>query len=255
MNCDLCRAPVNDAAVCVQCIRGLEKDLGDVEAISRALVDVFTRQTRRGGNGGSRSAETAVPFDARASNAAHHLRTCLTTWVRELDMGDAPDHGTSPKLAAWLLARSERIRHHAEAAFIVGDIGRRVGDAVWAVDRAKELVFCGQCVVGCDEWLYAELKAPQVTCRRCDRRHDVSERREALRAALNDYLVSASEVTGVCAWIGEIVKFDRVRKWVERGRLLPHGVTLDGRPTYRIGDVRDLLEADFLRQASRRKTA
>jgi DNA-binding transcriptional LysR family regulator len=121
--CELCTRPVGDAKVCVRCRNGLERDLGDVDALTEQLEIVLCRQTAYAERNGPRSSERPLPVDLRASEAAWVLRNTLTTWCREL--GIIPS-GSNHALSGWLLGRAEQIRHHTDAAACIDEIGSAV---------------------------------------------------------------------------------------------------------------------------------
>jgi hypothetical protein len=274
------RNPVEDARLCSACTwvsdwtepdqPCLERDLGDVRALSEGLVDLFTRQTRRGLGGGSRSAETALPFDARAIGAAFTLRTELTTWVRELDMGDAPSEqhgladrcpyprqvsGNARQLAAWLLARLERLRHHAAAEEALYGIWRACKSAQRALDGPPERWFAGPCEE-CGHDLYATPGRETVQCLHCDPPlvYDVADRRRWLLEAAQEYLGTATEVSRAITALGdEPVTHKRILNWRDSGMLMVRGHTQDAdkHSLYRLGDVQDLVIKAAQRQAER----
>lgn len=91
----------------------------------------------------------------------------------------------------------------------------------------------------------------------CGVLHSATERREYLMAEAEHMLVTASEAAGaLSAWtdydgsVGALT--DRIRKWGERGQIMVRGsedVRGRERALYRLGDLRELLEADGRRKA------
>ena len=79
-----CGQPVNGTAICGACETDLAAALNTVTGwLAAALDDAVSRQARFGG-GGRRGAETALPYDERASAAAGALRNALAGAVRVL---------------------------------------------------------------------------------------------------------------------------------------------------------------------------
>lgn len=263
--CAGCGQPVEDARLCSQCTwvddwtrddqPCLERDLGDVRALSEGLVDLFTRQTKRGIGGGSRSAETALPYDGRALGAAFRLRSELTCWVRLLDLGDAPVSGNGRQLAAWLLERLERIRHHAAAEEALFGIWRATKAAQRALDGPPERWFAGPCD-DCGHDLYATPGRETVQCLHCDPPlvYDVADRRRWLLEAAEEYLGTATEVSRAITALGdEPVTYRRILNWRDSGMLMVRGHTPDAdqHSLYRLGDVQDLVIKAAQRQAEK----
>jgi DNA-binding transcriptional LysR family regulator len=122
--CEICTRPVGDAKVCVRCRNGLERDLGDVDALTEQLEIVLCRQTAYAERNGPRSSERPLPVDLRASEAAWVLRNTLTTWCRVLAWDGTAS--TNSDLSGWLLGKAEAIRHHSAAAECIDEIGSAV---------------------------------------------------------------------------------------------------------------------------------
>lgn len=91
----------------------------------------------------------------------------------------------------------------------------------------------------------------------CGITHSADERREYLLSEAEHMLVTASEAAGaLSAWtdydgsVSDLMR--RISDWGRRGQVLSRGnVTVSGqeRPAYRLGDIREQLEADARRKA------
>lgn len=137
--CTVCERPTGDQAyACSSCSGRLARALGDVAALTEALDDAISRQTRTSSGIGvaSRSADRPLPWDQHASLAASTLRGTLSTWARLVaeERGRDLPADTMPAMAAYLLGQLEWIRHHRAAAEAVEQIRDAVDGAVRAVD-------------------------------------------------------------------------------------------------------------------------
>lgn len=226
------------------------------------LDDAITRQTSTAGGIGVlvRSAETALPYHAAASNLAHQARNTLTTWARLL-----LDHqprlrlrgGTSTAALAHALAEHRQQLAQLDGAGEMVDTITGLARAIRRmVDRAPDLQFVGPCshlhivdgaVIKCTQDLWGIPGKADVHCPACGTTRNMAERREWLLALVNDQLATTQEiVTALPALLGEQVRLAAatIRSWVIRGKLdqhPPHPRDPRNRPTYRVGDVIDLV--------------
>lgn len=79
-----CGQPVDGAYLCQRCCNRMRRDLLAVDDICDELDTVLARNTAYNEHHGGRSADTPLPIDTRASEAAWVLRNTLTTWARIL---------------------------------------------------------------------------------------------------------------------------------------------------------------------------
>lgn len=260
-------------ATCGACLADLERSLGDCGFYAAELKVTFTRQARiTSGSGGRRSAELPLPYDGRASRLALRLHNDLAGWVRVLlerpvsavygpTCNRPCRHGsctavrktrvpadTIQAMASWLLLHLVEIRRHEAAAEMVTSVTALTAAAERIVDRPADKVYSGPCDE-CGSDLYGRIDAAEVVCRGCGWRYDVKARREWLLVEAEDVLANAALISRSLTRLGAEVKVDRIYKWTERGQLVAHGVDANRRPTYRIGDVLDLLERMALKKA------
>lgn len=190
-----------------------------------------------------------------------HERRCLHPSCTTLRKAreQYPTSTDPADLAAWMLHRLPQVRQHPAAEQLVDEIVIAVRAVEHAVDRPSERWYAGPCggrhvtvdddtstelEVDCDAELYAAPGAEHITCRQCGTNWDVADRRKWLLAEAEDALAYAELIAQALSALGQPLKGDRVRKWVERQRLVAHGTDLQGRPLYRVGDVIDLLTED-----------
>lgn len=250
MNDSMCTTPGHESRhrpehqwICGGCVRGLTEDLASVTALYDELVVTLTRQDVIGGDGGRKSAETALPFKLTASEAFEVLTDTLTEAA-----GDLADHlGMQFPLnpARWLLASMDKLAGFDEAGRLVDEIRHAVGNAYRAIDRPPELLFAGKCPSiqpePCTGVLYAKPGDVEVVCPACERRYDVAVRRERMLDAAAVLNVTKTTALG---WVKLLM--DREipdgtwRSWRTRGRLRVHGLNASGQELFRFGDVRDV---------------
>ncbi len=263
-----CGRPVQDATICQDCSDRLEQALEDTPALVHDLEITRSRQSRIGSQSIGivvRGAERPLPWDQHASEATDLLRDTLNSWVRVvLDGGAARPRmlaGQASRItvmARFLLAHHERLRQHPDAADAVDEIGHAVDNARRVTDRAPDRMYAGPCREEygpdgdtgercCTAHLYAT-NPRAVQCPNCKAIHDVPPRQAWLLAVAQDQLETATNLSQALSRLGESVTPERVRKWAQRGRVLPHGHNERGHPLYRVGDVLELLHAQ--REAS-----
>lgn len=248
---DRCDRPRRgDQQICGACAGQLARALGDIPMLATQLDISLSRQTSN--SGGGRSAETPMPYDLRASEAAYILKSTLVSWVHAISEQDnlAQPADTLEAMARWLLARHAALCGYPAAEEAVDQICAAVRNAERAIDRPAERWFAGPCSCGTD--LYAKPGAPVVTCRDCGLTYDVADRRKWLLEASEDQLAYGALIAHALTTMGQPVTPERIRTWAARGRIIAHGTDPRGRPQYRVGDVRELLLADAHREQGRR---
>jgi hypothetical protein len=228
-----------------------------------------------------------LPWDERASVALRELRNVLVGWVRlVMEERRYPSERTTgpwcllcihtscraarspswpadslPAMAGWLIGEVRWLRRHPDAASMYHDITHAVGRIRQVVDRAPNLVYAGPCgaLVGadtaahrCGADMYATPGAAVVTCQACRTHHDVEQRRDWMRDALKEYLLTATEIARAMTSPSQEVRADRIWQWASRGRLVSRGTDSTGRlPLYRVGDVQELLAEHEIKESRR----
>lgn len=216
----------------------------------------------------------ALGFDPRVSRVANRVQNGLVGIVRELP--ERLQHGTLAadsgphQIARWLSCHVDEIRKLETAGEIFDLIGRMVGDLQHLFDNPPPKLFLGECKAEfedgeCTESLYLDadkITAEQVACPRCGITHDVAERRNTLMEGVNDYLGTAKEISRLLRNLaGADVSERRIREYAGHGLLTRMGARREyGRDgsardvaTYRIGDVRNIVETVQRRRQERRE--
>lgn len=244
--CGACERPTRDATLCPGCAMRLDEaiaSISDYHGLAWDLDLAVTRQTRRTSGPSSRPAESAIPFDDRASDAAAALTRVLGAWASriadETRAGQLADE-TLAGVASWLRPRVGWLRYHPDGADAYDQITAAVEDARHAVDRPADRLYAGPCN-GCGTHLYARDGAMFVTCpdAECGAAYEVAERRGWLLAALDDFLGNSQQLARMVTYLGMSIPDPTIRWWASKKRITAHGHDAGGHPLYRLGEVVD----------------
>lgn len=246
--------------VCRPCSSGLWRDLADVPSLEVQLDLTLTRQTRVSDRGGSRSTESALPYDPRARRAISQLRGALLAWCRLLHT-DAVRHGpacrvcahpscawiarahwpadTLAGMARWLIRQRQALVSRPDLPDAVDELGGAVRRARSAIDRPPAVWYAGSC--GCGADLYARHGATLITCRACKATVTTSSQERWLMAQAADTLGTATEIARALHAFQPGLTPAMIRGYAFRGRLASRGTNAAGHAMYRLGDVLALL--------------
>ena len=223
----------------------------------------------------------SLPFHLGASKVAHDVGNTISTWARvileerRMELPPIPEPPIGPvcnpteckhrscTVIRWHVRESETVhaarfiggyvwwlRRRPEAPEAYSDLIAVASQLERIIDNPPTLKYAGPCNI-CRKDLYVREGAGMVECRPCGMTYDMAGRREWLLEAAEDRLERAAHIAQAVTDLGSPISADRIRKWAERGRLIPHATDRLGRPLYRIGDVRELLKADTQREAQR----
>lgn len=257
MTCPACKDLSADGLLCRRCTTRCRKDLEKLPELWWELEITQTRQSQAGTGVGGRGATSPLPFDGRASDARDSISNTISTWVRELDMGDT-EHLASNFRAwcRWLGDRIQRIRGHVAAGEIADELSRCVALARRVIDPHGGAAFAGPCEV-CGGDIYGPRGGQRGTCRKCGLVVDDLEMRWARIAvqAEDAWVDKRTMLAAVPSAYGVELSDTRFRKWTSRGKLTGRIRIVRfeaNRPVvdriYRVGDVTDLINAHATRQ-------
>lgn len=259
------------ALVCSDCANDLAISLLFVPLIGSALEDAHVKGQRFGatGVGLPNPDESPVPFSPRASEARAELLAALVQAAdaiasrrelfRPLD--------TFVALSRFLAAQVSWIRVEHDGPDMVRHLQQVMRAASRVVDRPADVVMLGHCngtidaptegrQMGdtCGAPLYGPANRPEVTCRVCRYVHQTAERRAWLLGAAELVELPAAAMYRAVDGLGVDVTPKQLENWAARGRLTRAGtirVLGRDRPTYRVGDVLDIVNADRKRRDER----
>lgn len=213
----------------------------------------------------------ALGFDPRVSKVADRIHNGLVGIVRDvfLTHGSLAADASSATIAQWLKRHVHDIRMTDTASETFDLISRMVGDLHHLFDNPPPALFLGECKAEfedgeCTQSLYLDadkVTSTEVACPRCGITHDVAERRKVLMEGVNDYTGTAKEISHLLRLVGGTdVTERRIREYAAHGMLPQKGTRLEfnnqGHPhnaaTYRIGDVREILDKLQDRRAQQR---
>jgi hypothetical protein len=238
-----CGSGTPDGLLCTNCTRALLSDLETLPEWLSHLDDVLARQTQTGTGNGGRKGETPVPYDDRASEVLWIVRNTLVGLVRELHRVEPWPVDTCPAMVVWLHARVDRIRGHAAAGELAGELGNCVVLIMQVVDTRGPTWYLGPCTEPCTRVLYAPRGATVYRCPQCATLIDVDARRRELFASVLNEWASLEQCVTVLDVFGLPAELGYIRRWVATGHL----VGVDGR--YRVGDVADIARDQVIERA------
>lgn len=249
-DCVRCARPVADTGYCCHgCATGLSVALLKGGLLISELDTTIARLGVTSDSGQS-SAETPMPFDWDAADAAWAIRNTLTTWARHIHEASGrplpPDRGVL--LCAWLAEQVDwlRVRPEAEQAF--DELHGAMRLLRNTIDTHAERWYAGICGAPlqdgyCERDLYAGSGAGWVTCTACGASFDAQDRKTVLLNSVRDHLTYAETIARALSAWGWKITSSQIRGYAHRHRLLPHGSDEASRPLYRVGDVIELLVA------------
>jgi hypothetical protein len=265
---------INDTTVCSS---HLGEFLGAIRAVPEILDDLLVTMARLDvgapsvGAGGSN--EPPLIYRPEASDCARDLHAVLSTWARALVWtspwltGSRPGSpaqvaavpaGTSRtrpvpaavpvgqatlELARWLDRHARDVADNEHGGTIVDEVCDAVARARHATDRPAARIYLGPCE--CGEQLYAAPAAVAFTCKACDTRHYVSDRRRWMLTQSRRVLLTGEQLArAIPALLGVEVTAQLLRDLSRRQGLESHPPAkwdAHQRRRYRVGDVVDLL--------------
>lgn len=267
--CPRCGAE-GDWLPCNRCVGKVLADLRLVPGYAHELQVTITGQGVMGAGG--KSNERPMPYREKAVKAATYVHNQLTTWVRELSMGDDVGLANNARaLSRWLADRIERIRGHAAFDEIADEIAYCCQIMRQLIDRPVDMIFCGKCEV-CGGENYAQKGKAQATCRRCksvgvETVYEPAARREWLLSQVEEQQATVAMCATLLATFGLEVKASTIQNWaaptyreVAGERKVAHppklwkvGENTQGHALYRVGDIADLIHESIRRKSERKR--
>lgn len=272
-----CGRPVLDAYLCRTCRDDLRTELeriieyGQVDrngkplpGLAAELTTALLRNDRLGGDSAGWITYTPtaqLPYAQHASDAIEHLRTVLSTWIRDLwdtnggetVLGDFRCVDTLPGMAGWLLLRPSWMALHPAAGELYIDIMEAVTRGWRIVYGPPARAYSGICGAPAEqgEWcqqpLYSAPEHDWVRCRSCGAEWVVAERRHWLLEHAANMPLTATRMAGLLTYAGVRVSASAIRGLAHRGEITVIDRDERQRARYRITDVRQALARNPLR--------
>lgn len=276
-----CGKPTRDNAVlCDNCTDELDRALGNVPSVVEELDISITGQRSAPIVFGSPSATLSLPWHEMAAEAMRELRTILVLWTRlcaEEGVGSGPTElpaDNLPAISRWLMHKVAGLAHHDAGQDALDEITNAIAECerviFWKRRSRTYLGPCGQRVEdeegvvlmdACAGEVYAEEGAAVGACEDCKQGVTVVIRQSELNRQLDDRLCTAAELARLATILGLDAPRDAVRKkinyWHRHKRITSRGTvseraagTIAEAPTFRYGEVRVMLYAEFSTSAS-----
>lgn len=251
-----CGHPIHDMAyVCGRCADGVRHELAEVVKVAGAITLTVAKLDRLGEGGPRADPEPPLPVNLSAATAHDAAVGELSTWARhvaEVRGGDVEGNGHPlALLALWLTGQVDWLRHRQEAEEALDAITDACRALVRVVDRRAERWYAGRCD-SCQTDLYPVAGAKTIRCPECPAEYDADQRKVKLLRDLEDVWATPEQCAHAMTSLGLPVNASTIRTWgAQRHRLAPHPESLPGRPRYRVGSVRELVEQMHAEQRER----
>lgn len=228
-----CSAPAPTGYLCPRHEEQLREDLRLTPGDLADLEDTITGQARQGGGGST--GERHV-FNETASYAADDLRYLLRAAAHDADPRERHVFAESDdEMAKRALGGIQRLLLQPGVQTTAQDLRTARAKAEQCIDRAPERRLIGVCECGAP--LATHRTAGILTCRTCEREHDVAavlaERDQRAQNIEGTPTEIAAYLTTV---IGAKLSPNTVRLWASRGLIHPTGDRGTAK-LYRVGEV------------------
>lgn len=256
MTCPIDGRPLQgNLVICSTCEEALSRALGDLDALLDELDVTLTRQSKKRPTRGNQTSDGApMPYDIRASEAGRDLRVLLKDWVSLVAEGLADTHtfvtlptpATARTLASWLLNHTHWIATHDTAPDAYSEIVGAVNNIRRTIDIAPDTTYIGPCYavinnVECTDTLWGVEGKDTTRCRTCGTVWDARDRTLQALAHAGTIAQDATTLSRSFALKGIALDTDRIKKWGQRGHLIPSGTSHRGRPMYVVAHVARLI--------------
>lgn len=207
--------------------------LGQIPDTLADAQDTIARLDTRQ-NTGRASSTPGTPINLEASERATALHGLLNSWSQMLHeaTGEPGDAG-----AHYLRANLQHITHHDWAGDMLDELQRAHRRLVQAIDTAPDYRTYGPCHIdGCNGLIRGRVGDVLARCRACHEPYDATELKDNLLANAWDERAPLASVIRALNSAGVKIKYDRAKKWVERGKITP-----DQDGTYTMAQVMEVI--------------
>lgn len=246
-DCSMCGRPIVDTAyVDIACAGRVSRRLAEAGDLYHEIAVTIARQDRFGDRVRTGSTEPPLPFRPEASADSRAVENAITTWARHIEghRGNAiPAHPA--QMFAWLAQQCDWLRYRPEAAEALDELEDAASLVIRIVDAPAPRSYLGPCREdGCRGELYA-IPGRVVRCRDCGAVHDAEGRKRWLLGEAVNVRAHAAEIARYASALrGETVTSAMIRGLAHRTRIVAVGTDDRGRPTYRVGDVLEVMGSE-----------
>jgi hypothetical protein len=152
----------------------------------------------------------------------------------------------SPVLVSrWLLRNFTALMRLPDVGEFADALFNAWSRAVRVIDRPPDKVFAGLCNtssdgVNCAESLYGLPGGEGVKCVACGAEHNLKDRRAWMLEHVEDELAYSGLLAGLITSLGIPIASATIRKYAQKGKIVPVDFDTRNRPRYRVGDVLDV---------------
>lgn len=250
-----CNRPSDGWIVCRTCGNRLQEHLRDAGWMLDELDLVMSQQTRYADKAHGKSAETALAYNAKASEAYTALVHAIGTSARLVadHNGWDMDASTAVGTADWLERRIASVRLHVGGGDMYGEIMSAWKAAIQVIDRPAARQYLGQCEqdpegVDCGGRIYGREGKPHARCDTCGGIYEAEALRTYLVRELEAKLLTAAEIARLSTYLGLHMNREQVRKrinqWHTRKHLVSHQDDKDDAPMFLVKEVLALLHRE-----------
>ena len=234
MTCTHCTAPTADGIyLCDDAEGDLFALLGQIPDTLADAQDTIARLDTRQNTGRSTSAP-GTPINLEASERATALNGLLVSWSQMLHeaTGEPGEAG-----AHYLRANLRHITHHDWAGDMLSELQHAHRRLVQAIDTAPDWRTYGPCHIDdCPGLIRGKVGDVLARCRTCHEPYDATELKDNLLANAWDERAPLASVIRALNSAGVKIKYDRAKKWAERGKITP-----DQDGTYTMAQVMEVI--------------
>ena len=259
-----CGNPAN-GWLCDQCCEAFEHRLAEVDGVVDELTAVIPRLTltatygQRASSGQALHAPAPVNVDAVSGLDELH-RWLLNTALRLAQDTRKTLEGRSHKaVSSWLIKHMGALRQRNWCTGLHAELDKLLRECERITHEAVPRTFAGRCAED-DTELYAVKGDAEVRCRTCGTSYEVLKWRAHAQTAKDYYIGTPADLSRKLSTplYGIEVTADQIRKWAtQRGKQPAKLVRANdtGNPTYRLGDVLDLINQRHQRTPLEGRTA
>lgn len=249
-----CGRPSPAGTICEGCFVELSDLIERLPWALSHLRNAATNQVRFTTGGGSRSTETPLMFNPKASLELSALEATIAMWQARL-----ADHMCTPVRFPNATQAAHWMFDHLSEAHTFIDAGKMLDSFEFSrksiektLNRPPERTYLGDCTTNdeghvCPGRMYSFPEEPEARCDLAGHTSDAAELRLKLLRGLDDRVLTASEIARMATYMGLTIDRTQVRKrinqWHSRKRIIAHDHVGDA-PRFKFLEVRLMLEQD-----------